>query len=110
MGFIRDFIKSAIKQIFAKSEEELPREGRVVLSKKAIQRMAEWHMSEEGIKLTYEYGTKTEKETGLYLISRKYEKYSENLLLVEEWKPKRGTADVEKVVFIITCWKGSVKI
>jgi hypothetical protein len=108
MGILKDFLKEAKKQIFGE-DEELPRKGKLVLSKKAFSKMVDWGMSEEGLKLTYQYGTKTKKQNGIYQVSRNYKYYSENLWYVEEWRPLKGTPEVEKVAFVVTCWKGGVQ-
>jgi hypothetical protein len=110
MGIFSDFIKTAYKQIFGKTEEELPRDGKLVLSKKAFSKMVEWGLDEETLKLTYQVGEKTSKGNGVYQITRKYQFYSVGLWYVEEYRPLKGTKQVEKVCFVITCWKGSVKV
>jgi hypothetical protein len=106
MGIIRDFIRTAKEQLFG---EELPRVGKLVLTKKAQQKMADWGMSEEGLRLTFEYGAKTSRENGVFQVSRNYKYYSENLWYIEEYHPIKGTADVEKVYLVITCWKGAAR-
>src|SRR3954452_14550722 len=103
-----DFLKSAKQQIFGVSEE-LPRKGKLILTKKAHSKMVEWGMSEEEIKLTYEYGVKTSKGKGLFQISRTYHEYSENFWYVEQHQPVKGTTKSEKVCLVITCWKGRVR-
>ena len=105
---LRDFWTTIRQQLFG-AYEELPRKGKLVLTKKAINKMVEWGMSEEGLKLTFEYGTKTKKEKGIYQISRTYKYYTENLWYIEEYRPVKGTKEVEKVHLVITCWKGGVK-
>jgi hypothetical protein len=106
MGVIKDLLRTAKEQIFG---EELPRAGKLVLTKKARDKMVDWGMSEEGLKLTFEYGTKAKRENGITQISRNYKYYSENLWYVEEYQPIKGTAEVEKVCLVITCWKGAVR-
>ncbi len=104
----KGFLKTAKEQLFG-VDEELPRQGKLVLTKKALEKMLDWGMSEEGLKLTFEYGTKTKKENGVYQISRNYKYYSENLWYIEEYRPIKGTTQVEKVCLVITCWKGRVR-
>ena len=106
MGIVRDFIKTAKEQLFG---ETVPRKGKLVLTKKAQGKMADWGMSEEGLKLTFEYGTKTRRENSVFQVSRNYKYYSENLWYIEEYRPVKGTTEVEKVYLVITCWKGAVK-
>jgi hypothetical protein len=36
MGILSDFIKTAYKQIFGKTDEELPRDGKLVFKQKGI--------------------------------------------------------------------------
>ena len=55
---IKDFIRTAKEQIFG---EELPREGKIVLTKKAFLKIAEWALSKETLELTFQYGTKTKQ-------------------------------------------------
>jgi hypothetical protein len=69
----------------------------------------EWGLSEETLKLTFEVGEKSKKEKGVYQIIRKYQYYSVGLWFVEQYQPIRGTAQVEKVNIVITCWKGGVR-
>ena len=106
MGIIKDFWETIKEQIFG---EELPRQGKLVLTRKAWQKMIDWGMSEEGLKLTFEYGTKTKRANGIVQVSRNYKYYSQNLWYVEEYRPIKGTAEVEKVCVAITCWKGAVR-
>jgi hypothetical protein len=106
MRIIKEFLETAKEQIFG---EDLPRKGKLVLTKKAQEKMVDWGMSEEGLKLTFEYGSKTRRENGIVQISRNYQYYSENLWYVEQYEPVKGTAEVEKVCLVITCWKGAVK-
>ena len=104
----RDLLKTAREQVFG-VDEELRRQGKLVLTKKALEKMLDWGMSEEGLKLTFEYGTKTTKENGVYQISRNYAYFSENLWYIEEYRPVKGTRETEKVCVVITCWKGRVR-
>jgi len=108
MKLLEDFLKIAKDQIFGR-DEELPREGKLVLTKKAFDKMVEWQLSEETLKLTYEVGEKTKKEKGVYQIVRAYKYYSVGLWYIEQWKPVKGTREVEKVALVITCWKGAVR-
>ena len=105
MGIIKEFLETAKEQLFG---EDLPRKSKLVLTKKAQGKMVDWGISEEGLKLTFEYGTKLRRENGIFQISRNYQYYSENLWYVEEYHPVKGTAEVEKVCLVITCWKGAV--
>src|SRR5215213_2668399 len=102
----KDFLKTTKEQIFG---EELPRKGKLVLTKKAHNKMVEWGMSEEGLKLTFEYGVKISRGNGVYQISRNYKEYSENFWCIEEYQPVKGSAKSEKVCLVITCWKEGVK-
>lgn len=104
---IKDFLKTAKEQLFG---EELPRQGKLVLTKKAFVKMAEWSLSKETLELTFQYGRKTKREQGMYQIVREYKYYSVGLWYIEEFKPVKGTKKVEKVCFVITCWKGSVRV
>ena len=105
---LKDFLQTAKKQLLG-DYEELPREGKIVLSKKAHTKMLEWGLDEETLKLTYQVGEKTKKEHGVHQIQRNYQYYSVGLWYVEEYRPIRETRDVEKICFVITCWKGSVR-
>jgi hypothetical protein len=109
MGILKDFLVEAKKQILGKGEE-LPREGKLELTKKAFQKMVDWGLDTETLKLTYEVGEKTKKEKGVYQITRKYKYYSVGLWYTEEWKPIKGTRESEKVCVVITCWKGKVRV
>jgi hypothetical protein len=71
--------------------------------------MTEWSLSREGLELTYQYGVKTKKENEVFQIVREYKYYSIGLWYVEQWRPVKGTAKVEKVCLILTCWKGGVR-
>jgi hypothetical protein len=103
---LKDFLKTAKEQLFG---EALPREGKLVLTKKAFMKMTEWALSQESLELTYQYGSKTKKEKEVYQIVRNYKYYSIGLWYVEQYRPVKGTVKVEKVYLIITCWKGSVR-
>jgi hypothetical protein len=83
MKLLEDFLKIAKDQIFGR-DEELPREGKLVLTKKAFDKMVEWQLSEETLKLTYEVGEKTKKEKGVYQIVRAYKYYSVGLWYIEQ--------------------------
>jgi hypothetical protein len=106
MGIIKEFLQTILEQIFG---EELPRPGKLVLTRKAREKMMDWGMSEEGLKLTFEYGAKIKRENRIFQVSRNYRYYSENLWYIEEYKPIKGTAEIEKVCLVITCWKGAVR-
>ena len=104
---LKDFLKTTKEQLFG---EELPRKGKLVLSQKVSRvKMPEWGLSEETLKLTYEYGEKSYRGNGIFQIIRKYKYYSVGLWYVEEYRPVKGTVEVEKVCLVITCWKGTVK-
>jgi len=70
---LKDYLKIAKEQLFG---EVLPRAGKLVLTKKALLKMNEWALSQEGLALTFQYGTKTKKEKNVYQIVRKYKYYS----------------------------------
>ena len=102
-----DFLKTMKEQLFG---EELPRKGKLVISQKVSRvKMPEWGLSEETLKLTYEYGEKTYRGHGIFQIIRTYKYYSVGLWYIEEYRPVKGTVGVEKVCLVITCWKGVVK-
>ena len=104
---LKDFLKTIKDQLFG---EELPRKGKLVLSQKVSRvKMPEWGLSEETLKLTYEYGEKTYRGRRIFQIIRKYKYYSVGLWYIEEYRPVKGTVRVEKVCLVITCWKGVVK-
>ena len=104
---LKDFIKTAKEQIFG---EELPREGKIVLSKKvALVKMPEWGISKETLELTFQYGEKTHRGNRIYQIVRTYKYYSVGLWYIEEYRPVKGTRRVEKICLVITCWKGRVR-
>ena len=103
---LKDFIKTFKEQV---SGEELPRAGKLVLTKKAFNKMTEWALSRETLELTFQYGAKTRKEKGVYQIVRQYKYYSVGLWCIDEYQPIKGMKNVEKVCFVITCWKGSVR-
>jgi len=71
LKLLKNFLKTTKDQIFGR-DEELPREGKLVLTRKAFDKMVEWQLSEETLKLTYEVGEKTKKEKGVYQIVRAY--------------------------------------
>ena len=104
---LKDLIRTAREQLFG---EELPRQGKLVLSQKVmLVKMPEWGISKETLELTFEYGEKTYVKNGIYQIVRKYKYYSVGLWYVEEYRPVKRSRSVEKVCLVITCWKGSVK-
>jgi hypothetical protein len=103
---LKDFIKTAKEQLFG---EELPRKGKLVLTRKAVAKMSEWALSTEALALTFEYGTKTRREKGIYQIVREYQYYSIGLWYIEQFRPVKGSIRVEKVCLVLTCWKGSVR-
>ena len=103
---LKDLLKTAKVQLFG---EELPRKGKLVLTRKAVAKMTEWALSQEALELTFEYGTKTRREKGVYQITRAYKYYSVGLWYIEQYRPVRGSIRVEKVCLVITCWKGGVR-
>ena len=66
---LKDLIKTAKEQIFG---EELPREGKIVLTKNAFLKITEWALSKETLELAFQYGTKMKREKGFI-------KWSENI-------------------------------
>ena len=81
----QDLIRTAKQQLFG---EELPRQGKLVLSQKVmLVKMREWGISKETLELTFEYGEKTYVKNGIYQIVRKYKYYSVGLWYVEEYRP-----------------------
>jgi len=58
---LKDFLKTAKDQLFAKGEE-LPRKGKLVLTKKAFDKIVDWQLSEETLKLTYEVGKRPRRK------------------------------------------------
>jgi hypothetical protein len=104
---LKDLLKTAKEQIFG---EELPRQGKLVLSKKvSLVKMPEWGISKEALELTFQYREKTHRGNGIYQIVRKYKYYAVGLWYVEEFQPVKGTRNVEKICVVITCWKGGVR-
>jgi hypothetical protein len=104
---LKDLFKTAKEQLLG---EELPRKGKIVLSQKvSLVKMAEWGLSKETLELTFQYGDKSHVKDGIYQIVRKYKYYSVGLWCIAEYRPLKGTRNVEKVCLIITCWKGSVR-
>src|SRR4051812_43592764 len=106
-NILKDLLETAIDQLFG--TEEPFREWKLVLSRKAFEKMAEWNLSEETLKLTYQIGEQTPKGNGVYQIIRKYQYYFVGIWHVEEYRPVKRTRRVEKIAFVITCWKGSVR-
>src|SRR5215213_4018951 len=102
---LKNLLKTAEEQLFG---EELPREGKLILTKKAVLKMSEWALSQEGLELTFQYGTKSTKGKGVFQIVREYKYYSVGLWYVEQYRPVKGTVKVEKVCLVLTCWKGGV--
>jgi hypothetical protein len=106
---LKDFLKTAQTQIFGK-QEEIPRSEKLELTSNAARKMLAWGLDTETIKLTFEIGErKWRKDKDCWQITRAYQYYSVGLWYVEEWKPIKGTKDVEKVCRVITCWKGRVR-
>ena len=105
---LKDFLKTAQAQLFGE-QEETPRTGNLELTNNATQKMIAWGLDTETLKLTYKVGEKKQlKDKGYWQITRNYQYYSVGLWYVEEWKPIKGTKNVEKVCRVITCWKGRV--
>jgi len=102
---LKDYLKIAKEQLFG---EVLPRAGKLVLTKKALLKMNEWALSQEGLALTFQHGTKSKKAKNVYQVVREYKYYSIGLWYVEQYRPVKGTIKVEKVCLVITCWKGGV--
>jgi hypothetical protein len=103
---IKDLLKTAKEQLFG---ENLPREGKLVLTRNAVAKMAEWVLSKETVELTFQYGSKTRREKGVYQIVRMHRYYSVGLWYIEQFRPVRGSVQIEKVCLVITCWKGGVR-
>jgi hypothetical protein len=107
---LKDLLKTAKEQLFP-VRETLPRTGKLVPTVKAVNKMKEWYIDEQTLRLTYQVGEKKfRKDVGFWEITRKYQKYSVGFWYVEEYQPKKGTSEVEKIVRVITCWKGGVRI
>jgi hypothetical protein len=103
----KDLLKIIKEQLFG---EEFPRKGKLILSKKvSLVKIPEWGLSKETLELTFQYGKKSYVKDRIYQIVREYKYYSVGLWYIEEYRPIKGTTDVEKVGLVITCWKGSVR-
>lgn len=107
---MKKVIQEIIRQIFGKGEE-LPREGKLVLTKHAYEKMVDWGLDNETLKLTYQVGDKRyRKNEQVFEIVRKYEYYKVGMWFVEEYQPVKREVESEKIIRVITCWKGAVRV
>ena len=91
---LKDFAVDMLRQLFGWSK---PRNGRLLLTRNAVQRMHEYQLTEKTLTDVFRYGEELKHQK----IIRNYAGYSVGLYYKYD--------EAEDTFVITTCWKGGVR-
>jgi hypothetical protein len=98
---LKDFVQDMIRQLFGWSK---PREGKLVFTRNAFQKMHDYQLDEKTLVDTFKHGELVDKGDKIQ-VTRKYANYSVGFWFKTIYTPFHHNLKSEKRYLVITCWK-----